>query len=88
MKNWLYILYSSSLDKFYVGSTHDLDGRMRRHLSNHSGYTSAAKDWQLVYQEGFTSREGALQRERQIKNWKNKNRIRELIARGSVHPDT
>jgi predicted GIY-YIG superfamily endonuclease len=26
---WLYILYSESLDKYYVGSTRDLEGRIR-----------------------------------------------------------
>ena len=46
----VYILYSETLDGFYVGRTSiGIEERMRRHLSNHSGYTGKAKDWQLVW---------------------------------------
>jgi putative endonuclease len=67
---WLYILYSDSLGKYYVGSTHELDARLQRHLSNHHGFTAAAKDWQLVYSERYSSKIEALKREQQIKHWK------------------
>jgi len=84
---WFYILYSASMGKYYVGSTHDLDGRLRRHLSNHRGYTANAKDWQLVYSKRYFSKIEALKRERHIKHWKSKTRIQDLITKGSEHPE-
>jgi putative endonuclease len=76
-----YILYSKDLDKFYVGHTgEDLGERLRKHLSNHDGYTAKAKDWSLVYSENLQTKEEAYQREREIKSWKSKSRIIKLFA--------
>jgi putative endonuclease len=76
-----YILYSEGADKFYIGQTgDDLDQRLRRHLSNHSGFTAKVKDWKLVYSENFQSKEQAYTREREVKSWKSKDRIKKLIA--------
>ncbi|WP_410266623.1 GIY-YIG nuclease family protein [Cyclobacterium sp.] len=33
MENFVYILYSASLDRFYVGQTQDLETRLQRHNS-------------------------------------------------------
>ena len=63
-----YILYSSDLNRYYIGSCgEDLAGRLDRHLMNHKGFTGRAKDWQIVYTEIFESKAVALHRERQIK---------------------
>lgn len=54
MEYTVYILYSTSLDKFYIGFTSELiEERLRKHLSNHSGFTGKAKDWSVGYQEKF-----------------------------------
>ena len=75
-----YILYSESLDKYYIGHTgENLDERLRKHLSNHSGFTSKAKDWSILYFENFEEKSLAYQRELQIKSWKSKIKIRKLI---------
>jgi putative endonuclease len=87
MEHWTYILYSAALGKYYIGSTKDLTGRIRRHLSNHKGYTAATDDWELVYSEKYPTKGEASKRERQLKSWKNKNRLQDLILRGSEHPD-
>ncbi|MGE8553537.1 MAG: GIY-YIG nuclease family protein [Chryseobacterium jejuense] len=47
---YCYILYSESLEKYYIGhSCDDLQERLRKHLANHKGFTSKAKDWIIVY---------------------------------------
>ena len=75
-----YILYSKSLDQFYIGHTgEELKERLRRHLSNHKGFTAKAKDWFVVYFESFENKSSAYRRELQIKSWKSKKKIRELI---------
>jgi putative endonuclease len=53
-------------------------------LAKHKGFTSKATDWQIVYTEAFPSQELAMQREKQLKNWKSKIRIEELIKRSST----
>ncbi|WP_353842940.1 GIY-YIG nuclease family protein, partial [Algoriphagus sp.] len=80
MPCYFYILYSTKLDKFYVGHTcEDLGERVRKHLTNHQGFTSKAKDWELVYFEEYNDKKEAFSRERQVKSWKSKKRIKELI---------
>ena len=40
-----YILYSNEIDKYYIGSTNsDLKERLKKHLSNHKGFTAKTKD--------------------------------------------
>ncbi|SDD11193.1 GIY-YIG nuclease family protein [Niabella drilacis] len=76
----LYILYSPTMNKFYVGFTSDEpEQRLQKHLTNHSGFTAKAKDWRIAYTETFTSKEAALNREREIKKWKSSKRITALI---------
>ncbi|MBK8672065.1 MAG: GIY-YIG nuclease family protein [Bacteroidetes bacterium] len=65
---YLYILYSISLDKYYVGHTENLDERLRKHLTNHKGFTSAAKDWKIVYTEKFENKSAAYKRELEVKS--------------------
>ena len=77
---YCYILYSPKLDRYYIGSTKDLQGRLRRHNSSGEGYTSTGKPWGLVYAENFTSKSGATDRELQLKSWKSSVKLRELIA--------
>ena len=68
------------MDKYYIGSTtDDLQNRLRRHLSDHKGFTSRAKDWIIVYSEQYQDIYEARQREIQIKNWKSKKMVQKLI---------
>jgi len=76
----VYILYSSSSDRYYIGSTtQPIEERLRRHLTNHNGFTTKAKDWIVVYSEEFADKSSALSREKQIKSWKIKSKIKDLI---------
>lgn len=80
----VYILYSEELNKFYIGHTSEkLDERLRKHLSNHNGFTSKAKDWKIMYREVFSDKNTAYKRELQIKSWKSKVKILQLIKASS-----
>ena len=82
MTTTVYILYSREVDKYYIGCTEDtITERLRRHLSNHRGFTSRAKDWALVYSEIFDIKTEAVKRERELKGWKSRSRIKELIEK-------
>ena len=81
MPHCIYIIYSAKIDKFYIGSTSDiLEERVRKHNSNHSGFTGRVNDWKLIYKEEFTSKAEARLREKEIKSWKSRVRIQELIG--------
>jgi len=75
-----YILYSPSKDRYYGGSTGDiLKERLRRHNSNHKGFSGNISDWRLVFSEQFETKTYALARERKIKSWKSRTMIEKLI---------
>ncbi|WP_022829243.1 GIY-YIG nuclease family protein [Sphingobacterium paucimobilis] len=52
----VYILYSVSIDRYYIGFTGNLVERLRRHNSYSKGYTGRAKDWAVVYEEAFADK--------------------------------
>jgi len=77
----LYILYSPSLDKYYIGHTeHTPEERLEQHLYNHSGFTGKAKDWQIVFAQLFETKSEAYAAERKVKSWKSRQAIQKLIA--------
>ncbi len=76
----VYILFSTSINKYYVGHTGDsIVERLRKHNSNHKGFTGGLADWKIVYIEKFTTKTEAYSRERLIKSWKSRKKIEELI---------
>ncbi len=89
----VYILFSKIKNRYYIGYTHDeLPERIRRHNSNHKGFTGGLGDWVLVYKETYESKQLALARELKIKSWKSRKMIEQLINQnnssvGIEHPD-
>ena len=81
MPFYIYIVYSPSLDRYYVGHTEDLDNRIFRHTNSGSKSTKKANDWQLKHKEVYNSRSEAMARELQIKKKKSRKYIEELISR-------
>ena len=74
-----YILFSKSKNKYYIGSTSDIQERIIKHNTNHNGFTGNTNDWEIVYSEEFDSIQNARFREKQIKNWKSRIMIEKLI---------
>jgi len=78
--NFFYVLHSKTLNQYYVGHTSEgLDERLRKHLSNHSGFTGKAKEWVVVYFEEFETKSASYRRELEVKKWKSRIRIEKLI---------
>ena len=77
---YCYILYSTKLDKYYIGSTGDLEGRLLRHNTSNQGFTSTGKPWEIKYFESFETKSEAQKREVQLKKWKNRKVLEELMA--------
>jgi len=80
-KFFVYIIYSPSKDRYYVGQTQDLEKRLQDHCNSRSGFTKSVKDWKLVYFEEFETRSESVQREVEIKKKKSRKYIEYLIAK-------
>ena len=79
--HYFYILYSNDLNQYYIGHiSESLQERLRKHLSNHSGFTAKAKDWIVVYYEEFETKSLAYKRELEVKKWKSRIRVEKLIG--------
>ena len=86
---YTYILFSPKLDKFYTGSTNDLERRLKDHNRGKTNFTRMGMPWELKYFETFNTKGEAVRREMEIKKQKNRQYILQLINRGgSEHPDT
>ena len=77
-----YILYSSRLDKFYIGACTDMSRRLHEHNIGHSKFTSTGIPWELKYTEEFETLAQAKKRENQIKKMKSRKYIERLISIG------
>jgi len=74
-----YILYSKSIDKYYVGHTgQTLDERLKKHLSNHKDFTGWVKDWTVYHYEVYDTKSQAYKRELEIKSKKSRKFIEGL----------
>jgi predicted GIY-YIG superfamily endonuclease len=66
---WVYILRCGD-NSLYVGSTSDIDERVRAHAEGRGGsHTAARRPVRLVYQEELPTLHDARKREQQIKRW-------------------
>jgi putative endonuclease len=79
MTYFVYILESLKDGTYYVGSTQDLDDRIKRHNEGRVNYTKGKKPWKLVYSEEHPDRSSAMKEEYAIKRHKRKGYIEDLI---------
>ena len=77
----VYILYSPSYNKIYIGYTSNLDARLLSHNElGTKGWTIKYRPWQLVYTESFSTKQEALLKEKELKGAKSREWIwKELI---------
>jgi len=80
-QNAVYILTNIHNSTFYIGVTNNLLRRVYEHkVKNNDGFTSKYNLNKLVYFEITNSIEDAINREKQLKNWKRDWKI-ELIKK-------
>lgn len=79
----VYVLATHRHGTLYIGVTSNLRKRVWQH-KNHllSGFTGRYAVYRLVYYELHAAMLGAIQREKQLKNWKREWKI-ELIERSN-----
>ena len=77
---WLYILKNEQTDRYYIGSTSDLERRLKEHLKGKTRTTKILGDNKLVYTEEFDTLIEARTREKKLKSYKSKKYIDWLIT--------
>ena len=75
----VYIIFSKTANKFYIGVTSNLEERIKKHNAKNKGFTNQASDWECLYTEVYIKKSDALKREREIKKWKSRKKILSLI---------
>jgi len=80
MSFYVYILYSLSKDKYYIGSCENVDIRLIRHNSGRNHSTKSGIPWELKKIEVYNLRREAYQREVFIKRMKSRKFIEQVIA--------
>ena len=80
MAHFIYILYSESRDRYYIGQTDNLDERQYYHNSGWVHSTRAGRPWKLVFSKEFPDRATAMQEEARLKKAKNRSYLEWYIA--------
>lgn len=80
---WVYILKDDS-DRYYIGSTDDIDRRLVQHLQGHTQTTRNMKNPKLVLKQEVGSLQEARSIERKIKNMKRKDYIVKIVSDGYI----
>ena len=86
MRYYVYILYSMSADKYYVGSTSNVERRLYQHNNSTANkFTGKYRPWELMFFcEVGESKTIALQIESHTKKQKSRKYIEDIISRGSI----
>ncbi len=75
----VYILKSLKTDNYYVGSTKDLNKRIKEHNQGKTKSTKGLRPLKLIYFENFSTNSRARKRELEIKKRKSRKYIETLI---------
>ena len=78
---YVYILKTAN-NNYYVGSTQDIDVRLKQHQQGKVKSTKSKLPIKLVFKEYYETKSEAQKKEYKIKNWKSKKMIEKLIKQG------
>jgi putative endonuclease len=76
---YVYVLYSKLLNRYYIGSTSNLDRRVQEHNRGKSTFTKKGVPWVLIYKEERQGRSDAWRREMEIKRYKGGIQFKQLL---------
>jgi len=78
MYGYLYILYSPSRDKYYIGASTQPGERLKRHNAGYSKSTGSGRPWTLVYLRQYSDLSEAMKEEYRMKRQKRRTAVMEL----------
>ncbi len=77
----VYVLYSPSHDKLYIGYTSNLTQRLQSHNETGNGFTSRYRPWEIIHTEVYETKKTALKREKSLKGGQGRQWIRENLLK-------
>ncbi|MFH1398443.1 MAG: GIY-YIG nuclease family protein [Candidatus Omnitrophota bacterium] len=80
MVYYVYVLKNDQ-GRYYMGSTKDIELRLRQHNQNSVRSTKNKGPFKLVYKEIFGTRTEARKRENQVKGYKNSDYTKRLVKK-------
>jgi putative endonuclease len=80
MNYFLYIIYSESIDQFYIGISSNPDARLLSHNISNKGWTKRGRPWKLAFKKEFENKAIAQKWERFVKNQKRRDVIKLIIT--------
>jgi putative endonuclease len=87
MNGYVYILQSLRNQRFYIGSTNDLERRFLEHNSGKKKYTRINKPFNLVFSQDFGDLTIARKIEYKLKQLKSRRVILDIIKSGKIEVD-
>lgn len=81
---WVYILKNNNTGRYYIGSTNDLNRRLKQHKRGSTRTTRILGTDNLVYTEEYITLLEARTRERKLKSYKSKKYIEWLIEKSKL----
>lgn len=84
MKAYVYILYSKTFDKYYIGSTTNLEERLKHHLGGHTPSTHRMGEVELKFSQLYDSLDEARIIEKRLKMLKRRTYIEKIINDGFI----
>jgi putative endonuclease len=83
---FVYVLKSDSLGKRYVGSTGDIQTRLRQHNQGKVRATKGGQPWMLIHHEVFATLSEARRRELSLKTGQGRAELDRILGRGGSAP--
>ena len=78
---FVYILYSVSSAKTYVGFTNNVERRLQEHnFTESSGFTLRYRPWVLIRTEGYATKQEAMVREKFLKTGRGRDEIKNYVS--------
>jgi len=80
---FVYILITDS-DKYYIGSTTNLENRLKHHIGGYTPSTKRLKSPRLIFSQKYDSLEDARRVENRLKKLKRKDYLEKIIKSGVI----
>ena len=78
----VYVLYSPSFNKIYIGFTSNFDARLKSHNEfGKKGWTIKFRPWELLFTEEFPDKQPVVKREKKLKTARGRKFIWSLIEK-------
>ena len=84
MPHFVYILYSESRNKYYIGSSDNPKERLIRHNAGATQSTKTGRPWKIIFTEIYDSKTEALKQEIHLKKMKSRVLIEDLIHKSKA----